>query len=47
MTALIIGVAAFLLGAGIGAGCIIHRVRSGRLVAGGRVYLCRDSGPAR
>lgn len=44
MTAILfIGV--FLLGVGVGGDSIIRQVRSGRLVAGGRIYLCKDSGP--
>lgn len=45
MTAVIVGVAAFVLGIGVGGASIIRQVRSGRLVAGGRIYLCRDTGP--
>ena len=45
MMAVIVGVAAFALGIGVGGASIIRQVRSGRLVAGGRIYLCRDTGP--
>lgn len=45
MTAVIVGVAAFVLGIGVGGASIIRQVRSGRLVAGGRIYLCKDTGP--
>lgn len=45
MMAVIVGVAAFMLGIGVGGASIIRQVRSGRLVAGGRIYLCRDTGP--
>lgn len=45
MMAVIVGVAAFVLGIGVGGASIIRQVRSGRLVAGGRIYLCRDTGP--
>lgn len=45
MLTVIEGLAAFFLGMGIGAASIIAQVRTGRLVAGGRVYLCKDTGP--
>ena len=45
MMAVIVGVAAFMLEIGVGGASIIRQVRSGRLVAGGRIYLCRDTGP--
>lgn len=45
MIILIVGMAAFILGVGIGGASIIKQVRSGRLVAGGRIYLCKDTGP--
>lgn len=47
MTAVIVGliVLAFVLGLRLGRACIIQRVRSGRLEASGRIYLCKDTGP--
>lgn len=45
MTAVMIGLIAFFLGAGAGSAGIIRQVRSGRLVACGRIYRCRDVGP--
>lgn len=41
----VIGILAFLLGVGVGGASIIRQVSSGRLVAGGRIYLCKDTGP--
>jgi hypothetical protein len=41
----IVAAAAFILGMGIGGASIIRQVRSGRLVAGGRIYICKDTGP--
>lgn len=43
--AVIVGLMAFILGVGVGSASIIKQVRSGRLVAGGRIYLCKDMGP--
>jgi len=45
MMAVIVGLLAFVLGIGVGGASIIRQVRSGRLVAGGRIYLCKDTGP--
>ena len=45
MTAVIVGLVAFVLGIGVGGASIISQVRSGRLVAGGRIYMCKDTGP--
>lgn len=45
MVAAVIGILAFLLGYGLGGGSIIRRVQSGRIVIGGRIYLCKDTGP--
>lgn len=45
MMVLIVGVAAFVLGVGIGGASIVRQVKSGRLVAGGRIYRCKDTGP--
>lgn len=45
MMAGIVGLLAFVLGIGVGCASIIRQVRSGRLVAGGRIYLCKDTGP--
>lgn len=45
MMVLIVGVAAFALGVGIGGASIMRQVKSGRLVAGGRIYRCEDTGP--
>lgn len=42
---IVIGVLSFFLGIGVGGASIIRQVRSGRLVAGGRIYLCKDTGP--
>lgn len=44
MTAVIVGLGAFVLGIGVGGASIIRQVRFGRLVAGGRIYLCKDTG---
>lgn len=45
MMAVIVGLVAFVLGIGVGSASIIRQVRSGRMVAGGRIYLCKDTGP--
>lgn len=45
MAAFVVGVVAFILGAGIGGASIVRQVKSGRLVAGGRIYRCKDTGP--
>lgn len=41
----LVALLAFVLGVGVGGAIILCRVRSGRLVAGGRIYLCKDTGP--
>ena len=45
MLTVIVAVGAFVLGFCFGAGAVIRQVRTGRLVAGGRVYRCMDTGP--
>ena len=45
MHTLLVGALAFILGYGLGGGTIIRRVQSGRIVLGGRIYLCKDTGP--
>lgn len=45
MLTVIVAAGAFFLGMALGAARIIRQVRSGRLVAGGRVYCCKDTGP--
>ena len=45
MLTIIVAVGTFFLGFCFGAGTVIRRVRSGRLVVGGRVYRCMDTGP--
>ena len=45
MLTVIVAASAFFLGFCFGAGVVIRQVRSGRLVAGGRVYRCIDTGP--
>lgn len=45
MLTVIIVAGAFVLGFCLGAGAVIRQVRSGRLVAGGRIYRCMDTGP--
>lgn len=45
MMTVLAGLGLFFLGFCLGAGAIIRQVRSGRLVAGGRVYRCKDTGP--
>lgn len=44
MLTIIVAAGTFFLGLGLGSACIIRKVRSGRLVVGGRVYWCRDIG---
>lgn len=45
MATFVVGVGAFILGVGIGGASIVRQVKSGRLVAGGRIYRCKDTGP--
>ena len=45
MLNIIVAGAAFLLGAGLGGAGIVRQVRAGRVVIGGRIYFCRDTGP--
>lgn len=45
MLTVIVAVGAFFLGFCFGAGAVIRQVRSGRLVASGRIYRCMDTGP--
>lgn len=45
MLTVIVAAGAFFLGFCFGAGAVIRQVRSGRLVVGGRVYRCMDTGP--
>lgn len=45
MLTVIVTAGAFFLGICFGAGAVIRQVRSGRLVAGGRIYRCIDTGP--
>lgn len=45
MTAIIVGLLAFALGYGFGGAGVIRQVQNGRVVAGGRIYLCKDTGP--
>lgn len=45
MIPLVLGAVCFILGLGVGGGYILRQVQSGRVVAGGRVYYCKDTGP--
>lgn len=45
MTAIIVGLLAFILGYGFGGAGVIRQVQNGRVVAGGRIYSCKDTGP--
>ena len=45
MLTAIAAIGAFFLGFCFGAGAVVRQVCSGRLVAGGRVYFCKDTGP--
>lgn len=46
MLTVIVAASVFFLGFCFGAGAVIRQVRSGSVVAGGRVYFCKDTGPA-
>lgn len=45
MKLLIVFLLAFGLGLTLGAGFVVRQVQSGRVVANGCVYLCKDTGP--
>ena len=45
MNLLIVFLLAFGLGLILGAGSVVRQVQSGRVVAGGRIYFCKDTGP--
>lgn len=45
MLTMIVAAGTFFLGTALGAASIIRQARSGRLVAEGRVYFCKDTGP--
>ena len=45
MKLLIVFFLAFHLGLILGAGSVVRQVQSGRVVAGGHIYLCKDTGP--
>lgn len=43
MITIIVGTAALIVG--LGGATILRQVKRGRVVAGGRIYACRDTGP--
>ena len=45
MNLLIVFLLAFGMGLILGASTVIRQVQAGRLVAGGRIYFCKDIGP--
>lgn len=45
MTTVIIGLLAFFLGYIFGGAHYVRDIRSGRVETGGRIYLCKDTGP--
>lgn len=45
MKLLIVFLLAFHLGLILGAGAVVRQVQAGRVVAGGRIYFCKDTGP--
>lgn len=45
MKLLIVFLLAFHLGLILGGGAVVRQVQSGRVVAGGRIYFCKDTGP--
>lgn len=45
MKLLIVFLLSLGLGLILGAGSVIRQVQSGRVVAGGRIYSCKDTGP--
>ena len=45
MTKIIIGLLAFILGFAIGGARVLRQVQHGRVVAAGRIYFCKDTGP--
>lgn len=44
MLTVLIAAGAFILGVGIGGAVIIRQVRSGRIVIGREIYLCKYTG---
>lgn len=44
MLTVLIATGALILGIGIGGAVIVRQVRSGRIVVGGEVYLCKYTG---
>ena len=45
MLTLLLLLLTFYFGVGVGGVYIIRQVQSGRVVAHGRIYLCKDTGP--
>lgn len=45
MITVVVGVAALFVGIGLGGASILRQVKRGRVVAGGRIYWCKDTGP--
>lgn len=45
MTTLLLVLMTFFIGFGSGGVYIVRQVQSGRVVAHGRIYLCKDTGP--
>lgn len=45
MKLLIVSFLAFHLGLILGAGAVVRQVQFGRVVAGGHIYFCKDTGP--
>lgn len=45
MLTMIVAAGAFFLGLGLSAASIIRQLRSGWVVACGRIYWCKDTGP--
>ena len=45
MITVIVGAVSLFVGDGLGGASILRQVKRGRVVAGGRIYFCRDTGP--
>ena len=45
MITVIVGAVALFVGIGLGGASVLRQVKRGRVVSGGRIYICKDTGP--